>query len=67
MAPGDAKCRRPPMPVHGDRWPWTAGAARHPRLAALVDQGAPRFPQALECASLAAAVLGYVAAQEKQA
>jgi hypothetical protein len=37
------------------------------RLAALVPQADPRFQQALERASYAAAVLGYVAADEQRA
>ena len=37
------------------------------RLAALVPQADPRFQQALERASFSAAVLGYVAADERQA
>lgn len=37
------------------------------RLAALIPQADPRFRQALERASYAAAVLGYVAAEERQA
>jgi len=36
------------------------------RLAALIPQADPRFQQALERASFAAAVLGYVAAQERR-